>query len=101
MILVTILLPLFYNSGKRIPKTLHQSVKSELSSRFGGLTSYSRSPAEGLWQNRNRAQHEDIVVYEVIVRKPETRWWKNYRKRLESKFQQSAVIVRAQAITLL
>ncbi len=49
MHLVQILLPLYDNAGAPLPRALYDRVREELSRRFGGLTAFTRSPAEGLW----------------------------------------------------
>jgi hypothetical protein len=101
MILTQILLPLYDNSGRRLSPQLHRTVKLELSQRFGGLTAYSRSPAQGLWRRKSSIQREEIVVYEVMSKLPHSRWWLAYRKELEKRFQQSVVVVRAQQILVI
>lgn len=45
MHLVQILLPLYDNDGRRFPTSHYESLRAELTERFGGLTSYSRAPA--------------------------------------------------------
>jgi hypothetical protein len=101
MHLVQILLPLYDNAGKRLRQKLYDDVKGELSKKFGGLTAYTRSPAEGLWKRKSHTQREDIIVYEVMTQVRSASWWRRYRKELESRFKQSEIIVRAQSIVLL
>jgi hypothetical protein len=101
MHLVQILLPLYDKAGKRFPQRFYDDLKVELSKKFGGLTAYTRSPAEGLWKRRSRTLREDIIVYEVMTRMRSASWWKQFRKQLESRFKQTEIIVRAQSIVLL
>lgn len=101
MLLVQILLPTYDNSGKRFPIVYHQEVKAELAHRFEGLTAYNRAPAEGLWKRGSSTKYEDIVIYEIMVSKVNARWWRTYRSRLERRFQQEHVVVRAYKILML
>ena len=45
--------------------------------------------------------HDEIVVYEVMVDEIDHAWWNAYREQLEQAFRQRELIVRAQDITLL
>lgn len=100
--LVEILLPLFDNHGQALPKTLYQRVQAELMERFGGLTAYSRVPAEGYWRRASEDTHADeIVVYEVMTEHLDVAWWTDYRRELEARFRQKAVVVRALETRLL
>lgn len=49
--LVQILLPLFDNEGEAIPQLHFRRVAEELADRFGGLTAFTRAPAEGRWKD--------------------------------------------------
>lgn len=69
---------------------------------FGGLTAYTRTPASGLWQEKDGATvHDDIIVYEVMVKNLDEDWWSSYRKKLEQRFRQDKLAIRAQEIRLL
>jgi hypothetical protein len=56
MHLVQILLPLFDNDGVSLPRQLFARVRDELTEKFGGLTAFTRSPAEGVWRPERRAR---------------------------------------------
>ena len=93
MHLVQLLLPL----GEK--QKDYQRVVHELTERFGGVTAYSRAPAAGLWKDESqRTERDDIVVVEVMVEGLDRQWWADYRKRLEARLHQQAIIVRAQEI---
>ena len=49
MHLIRLLLPLYDNDGNRFPAGLLDQVFDELTAKFGGITAYQRSPAEGAW----------------------------------------------------
>ncbi len=82
-------------------RKLFEEVQVELTKRFKGLTAYTRAPAEGLWKPRKGTKRDEIVVYEVMVSSFNTRWWKQYKKRLEKLFRQKSIVIRVQATKLL
>ncbi len=98
MHLVQLLLPLTDNDGQRFPESQFVAVRDELTERFGGMTAYSRSPAEGLWEEGGEGKaHDDIVVHEVMVEQLDRGWWRTFRERLERDFRQDEIVIRAQA----
>lgn len=99
MHLVQILLPLFDNDGNRLAPELFTAVRTELAERYGGLTAFTRAPAEGLWKDAGETRHDDIVVIEVMVPRLVEKWWRLYRTDLEDRFQQDKVVIRAFEIT--
>jgi len=102
MYMTQLLLPLWSNGGERFPYHLFEQVRDELVDKFGGLTAYTRTPARGLWQEKDSATvHDDIIVYEVMVKDLDKDWWSSYRKKLEQRFSQDKLVVRAQEILLL
>jgi len=100
MHLIQILLPIYDNQGNMFSRALHQKVKTELAHRYKGLTAYTHTPAEGLWKKGSRTNRDQIVIYEVMTPNENQAWWKNYRARLEKRFKQQFVVIRAQKISL-
>lgn len=103
MHLVQLLLPLYDNDGQAVPKRLFAQVRDELVERFGGLTAYTRAPASGVWEEggTGRTQHDELVIYEVMLESLDTAWWGRYRRQLERSFGQQQLVVRTQAMELL
>ena len=102
MHLIQLLLPLYDNAGQPFPHALYDGVRQELVTRFGGLTTYSRAPAKGLWKEGSEGvQKDDIVVYEVMAEAVDRAWWSAYRRTLEREFAQDELVVRAQPTELL
>jgi hypothetical protein len=101
MQLVQILLPLTDNDGKPFAANLFAQVRRELTERFGGLTAFTRAPAEGAWKDAGETQHDDIIVLEVMTESLDRAWWTKYRQELELRFDQDEIVIRAQEITLL
>jgi hypothetical protein len=99
MYLVQILLPLFDNAGSAFPPTKYLEVTRVLTERFGGVTAYTRAPAEGRWQDEGGSeQRDEIVILDTMVEALDRAWWRAYRQQLETDFSQDAVVVRAMPI---
>jgi hypothetical protein len=94
--LIQILLPVYDNAGQRFPPDYYNKVREKLAGMFGGLTAYSRAPAEGLWGSGRNAERNDIIVVEVMVDDLDRSWWRDYRRALEQLFRQDEIVVRAQ-----
>lgn len=102
MHLVQLLLPLYDNEGEAFPHDLFAQARQQLVDRFGGLTAYTRAPAQGVWEPEgDELQRDDLVVYEVMVPSLERAWWRSYREELARRFRQDELVVRAQKIELL
>ena len=101
MYLVQILLPTHDNDGKPFGEQVLAAIHADLVEKFGGLTAYSRAPARGTWSPEGAKTLDDIVVVEVMTEMLETRWWKDFRTRLEQTLRQERVIVRAHRIEVI
>jgi len=100
--LVQLLLPLRDNEGSDFPRAEFERVAKELTERFGGLTAYTRAPAEGRWrEGAQGTSRDEIVVYEVMTYPLDAGWWRDYRTELERRFAQDTIVIRAQTVTLL
>ena len=100
--LVQLLLPLYDNEGNGFAHSEFERVATELTERFGGLTAYTRAPAEGRWREGGEGTSRDeIVVYEVMTYPLDAGWWYEYRAELERRFTQDRIVIRAQSVTLL
>ena len=98
MHLVQLLLPLRDEAGKPFPRSTYRRLREQLTDRYGGLTAYSRAPAEGLWEAGEHVTRDDIVVYEVMVPTLDREWWTAYRRQLEKEFRQDELVIRAHEI---
>jgi hypothetical protein len=102
MHLIHILLPLKDNKGKPLALKLFRTVADEMTEKFGGVTAHTRAPAEGLWKESNaKTNLDEIVIYEVMAEELDEKWWAKYRAKLEKRFKQESLIVRAEEIRLL
>jgi hypothetical protein len=96
MQLIQILLPLSDDEGRNFPASAFERLARELTERFGGVTSFTRTPAEGRWKDAEVTAHDDIVVIEVMTESVERGWWTDLRRRLEQEFKQEEVVIRCQ-----
>lgn len=71
-------------------------MRTKLTQAFGGLTAFTRAPAEGLWDTGGAVKCDDIVVVEVMTDTLDRSWWHEYRIELEKLFGQDEMIIRAQ-----
>jgi hypothetical protein len=94
--LVQLLLPLYDNAGRRHPHEQFARVRDELTARYGGVTAYLRSPAQGTWTAASgEIDRDEVVMCEVMVGNLDRPWWANYRQALERRFGQEELVVRA------
>ena len=101
MHIVEILLPLYDNEGRRLGAELYQQVREALVARFGGLTAFTRAPAEGVWEEGGQRSRDEIVLFEVMSDGIDRNWWQRYRTELEQLFRQDEIVVRAHEVEIL
>lgn len=102
MLLIQMFLPLYDKDGRRLDRALFDTVRAELTARFGGATAFARAPALGAWaDDRGEVQHDDVVLVEVMTDTLDRAWWSAYRTRLEHRFRQDTVLMRALQAELL
>ena len=99
MYLVQLLLPVQDSEGRPFNRELFDELAAELTGRFGGLTAYTRAPATGIWEEQpGHTVRDQVVVYEVMTDDLDATWWAALRQRLEARFNQDELVVRAQEI---
>jgi hypothetical protein len=101
MHVIQILLPLSDNAGIPFCDAALDAIHQELTDRFGGLTAFTRAPAEGVWAHDGQHAKDDIVVIEVMTDEIDRDWWGAFRQRVERELSQERLIVRAQPTELL
>ena len=96
MHLVQLLLPVYDNEGRHFPDEKFAQVRRELTTEFGGVTTYVRSPATGLWQREDgQVDRDEMVMFETMVDRLDVAWWGRYRGELEGRFNQDVIVARA------
>jgi hypothetical protein len=68
--------------------------------KFGGLTAFTRAPAQGS-ELADEGERRDDLIVAVMTETLDALWWKTYRISLEAAFRQERLIVRAARVTLL
>jgi hypothetical protein len=102
MHLVQLFLPVRDNDGNAFPAAHFLNIRQELTKAFGGLTAFTRAPAEGLWtDSKNAISSDDIVIFEVMLKQLDEPWWRAYKQLLEQIFSQDEIIIRVQDIRLI
>jgi len=101
MHLIEIFLPLHDNQGSPFGPELLDRVRDDLTERFGGVTAFTRSPAQGTYDSGDDIQNDDIVVVEVMTEQLDRKWWASYREKLEQDLSQKEIFIREMAISRL
>lgn len=102
MHLIQLFLPLTDNEGKAFRKELFHAVEEELTHQFGGVRSYVRAPAKGLWkETEDNTIRDEIILIEVMSDAIDTSYWNAYKLKLKDLFQQIEIIIRTCPIQLL
>jgi hypothetical protein len=101
MHLVQLLLPMANNQGVRYPDPLIQTIKSLLVEKYGGVTAFTRAPAEGVWAHDGKRDHDDVAMIEVMMATFDRRWWAEFKIHLEQKLAQKEILIRSFTIDVI
>ena len=96
-----ILLPKETGSGQPVSKEWFEGFLKELTDKFGGATSFSAGPGQGLWQSGGATERDNIAVVEVMAEELDRTFWRSLRERLERELSQEEIVIRAQEISRL
>jgi hypothetical protein len=100
--LIQILLPLYSPEGAVFPAAYYHDVRETLTAKFGGLTTYARAPASGLWkEEEEKTVRDELVIYEVLAPAIDRAWWGPYKAGLEKTFRQQEILIRAWEVEVL
>ena len=100
--LVQLILPLYDNQRRPFSPAEFVRVRRELTDQFGGVTAYTRAPAEGFWEDAEGCTHrDDVVIVEAMTDMLDRQWWSDYAAELGKRFAQEEMVVRAIAIDAL
>jgi hypothetical protein len=95
MYLIQLLLPLHDNEKRSIPVEHFNTVRTDLTRRFGGVTAFVRAPAKGLWEEDEEIKRDDVIMFEIIAETLCKNWWREYRLKLQHVFKQKEVLIWA------
>lgn len=102
MHLIQLFLPVYDNAGKGFERAMFDTVRRELTDRFGGATAFARAPARGDWEDADGdVQRDDVILFETMAETVDRDWWADYRRTLERRFRQDRVLVRATSVEML
>jgi hypothetical protein len=103
MHVVQFLLPLTDAQGQRFPSVHFEQIRDELAARFGGVTAFTQSPAQGMWKSQphHDLESDEVILFEVMTDSLDSPWWAAYRTQLEQVFRQKEVMVRTWVATRL
>lgn len=97
-VLVQVMLPVYDNEGRPFGGTAFVRVRRELTEQFGGVTAYTRAPAEGFWEDADgHTRRDDVVIVEVMTESLDRSWWSTYGRELAERFAQEELAIRALA----
>lgn len=93
--LIQLLLPVTDNAGRRFPDSTWEALKDKLVERFGGVTAFLHTPAEGVWApSPERRTAEDVFIVEVMSETFDAAWWSMLQRELETALDQEHVVIR-------
>ena len=101
MHLIEIFLPLRDNQGAPFAANEFAEIRRALTEKFGGLTAFSRAPADGTDKERGSERHDELVIFEIMTDTLDRNWWSTYRQALERRFRQDRILIRMSDVTLL
>jgi hypothetical protein len=94
--LVQVILPLYDNERRPFSPIELVRVRRELTDRFGGVTAYTRAPAEGFWEDADgQTRRDDVVIVEVTAETVDRDWWQRFGRELAERFVQEEMVIRA------
>lgn len=96
MYLIQMLLPRFGPDGGPLENVLFGKTREELIEVFHGVTAYLRSPAQGDWTSSDgRVERDEMLMVEVLAETFDRSWWQAYAEKLNARFRQEEIHVRA------
>ena len=99
-VLIQLVLPVYDLKGKRFPKRHYSQLHRKLTDKFGGLTVYDRSPANGFWkQGEGQTVKEKMIVYEVMAATVDLDFWHKLKASLLKKFEQDELLITSSKIS--
>jgi hypothetical protein len=101
MHLIEIFLPLRDNQGCAFAASDFADIRQTLTEKFGGLTAFSRVPADGTDKDGGQERRDELIVFEVMTDTLERGWWSTYRQDLERRFRQDRILIRMSDVSLL
>lgn len=100
MLLLQMFLPIYDQKGAPFPSQHFLDLRQELTEKFGGVTTYSRSPVKGLWKEAdNSVVADEMIIYEIMIEELDTAYWNRLKIRLQDLFRQDEILMRYHEIS--
>ena len=94
--LMQLVLPTHNNAGEAFADQIWEDLKTRLVDKFGGVTAFRRSPAQGVWSpTPDRRASEDVFMVEVMTDALDVAWWAALQQEFEASLDQEHIIIRA------
>jgi hypothetical protein len=96
MQLVQIFLPLYDNNKQLFQKSFYDELRNKLKDKFGGVTLYRNTAAEGLWKDETgKTNYDELIIAEVMIETLDKEWWMQFKQTLEQIFTQNEILIRS------
>lgn len=74
------------------------ALEGRLITKFGGVTAFTRSPGEGLWDSGSSVVRDEIIVLEVMAQELDRAWWSDLRADLETRLRENKIVIRVHSV---
>src|SRR3569623_318044 len=74
------------------------SLQNMLVQQFGGVTAYSRAPAQGIDVEGGKKIEDEIIILEVMTDSLDRAWWSSLRGQLERDLKQREILIRVSEV---
>jgi hypothetical protein len=98
---VEILLPKANGHGEPVRSEWFEHLTDELAQKFGGVTSFLRTPGRGLWHSGSEIERDAIAIIEVMTDTIDGDYWGSLKGRLEEELFQREIVIRSHEISQL
>ncbi len=97
-----ILLPLYFNNGQPVPRSLICQTIEELEARFGGV-SWEQQIVRGVWRHEGEVFQDDStrLVLDVADTAENRAFFVRFKQQLKVRFQQLDIWLTSQPIEVL
>lgn len=94
--------PLFTESGRKVPAGNLTALKKRLTDRFGGLTYFPQRNV-GLWKVGGHVFRDRIVILRVLAdsTNDSLAFWRGLKKHVEAQWRQETVLIVSRRVKIL
>ena len=92
--------PLYSNTGKRLPRASLTHLRKRLVTQFGGLTFFPQK-SKGAWQIGQAVFQDEIVILRVLSEKHFSSFWKRLKKDLQREWNQKEILIVMRHVSIM